>query len=401
MKYIIVIFLSLLLTNFFGATGINNTISLGLIFPFVVIEFSKQSIFKRYIVFVFIGLTLSMISCYYNWEQSMFVTLRVTAPYYYILFYFMLKNINLTVPDMEKALFVLVVIFCVCYILQYIVYPKVIFSGAEVEYDDVRIRLVGQGFSSLGYFFGLNKYLKNNTKTSYLLLSVLCFSVILLMGFRTMLVMIAISTFLMVIRVNGFSRKLLWYSLLFSGFFIAIFQIPVFADKINSMLDRQEESVFSNSDYSRVIQFQYFTQEHFKSIWEYIFGSGIPALAKQGGLISEYGLYMSGLEDTGINYVDFGLLSLSWMIGITAVISMIAYSIKAFLLKVSANYYYLGIWFIYLLITSFTTMEFYRPGNFIVQAIALFLVEKVHHDHLRRKKINQIENWNTNISPSS
>ena len=76
------------------------------------------------------------------------------------------------------------------------------------------LRLAGQGFSSLGYFFALNKYLKNTKNIFYLLFSFLCFGMIFLMGFRTMLVMIAIFTFIMIIRVKGFKWGLLLYAVL-------------------------------------------------------------------------------------------------------------------------------------------------------------------------------------------
>ena len=94
---------------------------------------------------------------------------------------------------------------------------------------------------------------------------------------------------------------------------------------------------------------------------------------------------MNGLANRGIYWVDFGLLSLSWVLGIPAVLGMILYSIKASFLKVSSEYYYLGIWFMYLVASSFTTAEFFREGNFIVQALALYLVEKVNKQYLLKQ----------------
>jgi len=385
MRYYLVIFISLLLTNFFGLTTIGSSILLGIIFPFVLLQIQNKSIFKVYIILVFIGLSMSIISCNINRGQSLFLTFKSTAPYYYILFYFMLKYFKLSIPKMEKAIIILVSTFCICYIIQYLVYPKVIFSGAEAIYEDeIRIRLAGQGFSSLGYFFGINKFIRNNKNTKYLILSILCFIIVFLMGFRTMLIMIFIFTFILIIRVNGFSWKLFWYSLLISGIFFSILQVPILSDKIDNMLDRQKDQTFTNIDYIRVIQFNYFTQEHFKNVWECIAGSGVPTL--DIGKNSHYSNYMQDLLNKGINWVDLGLISISWIIGVVTVIAMIGYSIKAFFLKVPAAYYYLGIWFMYMVICSFTTSEFYRSGNFIVQALVLYLVERVHNKFNHQKK---------------
>jgi len=373
------------MTNFFGLTTINNTILLGLMIPFVIIEFSEKSIFKWYIVAVFIGISLSIISCNYFRGQPMLMTFKASVIYYYILFYFVLKYLDIPISQMETSLMILVIIFCACYIVQYILFPTVIFSGVEeqlISPDNIRIRLVGQGLSSLGYFFGLNKYLHNNKKLHYLFLAILCFGVIFLMGFRTMLVMISIFTFLLIIRVKGFKWNVLLFSLLGCGLFIAMLQIPVFSEKMNAMLDRQQTEVLSNKDYIRLVQLKYYTQVHFKSVWEYIYGSGMTYSTEHES--SAYGRLMGRLPDMGIYWQDWGILGLSWMIGMLAVISMIAYSIKAFLLKVPVAYYYIGIWFLYLVASSVTTMEFYRDGNFIVQSIALYMVEKFYNEYKLR-----------------
>lgn len=383
MKSFLILFLSLLLTNFFGATSISNIILLGLICPFIFNELFRDSIFKRYILTLFVGLSISILSCYYFRHQPVFLTFKVSVPYYYILFYFVLKHLDLSITEAEKILVCLVLIFCSCYIIQFMVYPKVIFSGADEEYyEDVRIRLAGQGFSSLGYFLGLNKFILNKNKTGYLLLSFLCFVVIFLMGFRTMLVMIGVFTIITIIRVKGFGQMVFVFGIVCAAIWKVAAEIPVFAGIIKRMAERQKTDTFSNGDYIRMIQLRYFTQNHFKNIFEYFCGSGIP---NYGNGMNSYGKYMKGLDDTGINYVDWGLLSLSWMIGMVAVLSMIAYSVKAFIMKVPVGYCYLGIWFMYLIVSSFTTMEFFRSGNFIVQSIALYIVEKAYVEGLFKR----------------
>ena len=307
----------------------------------------------------------------------------------------MLKYIDLSIEGMEKVVFVLVIIFCVSYIVQYIVYPIVIFPGADVEYEDnFRLRMHAQGLSSLGYFFGLNKYLYDNKKTGHLLLSILCLSIVFLMGFRTMLIIIIVFSLILTIRLKGLNWNFIWYFVILFGGLSVLMQFSVFSNRLVEMQERQQTEVLSNTDYIRVIQFQYFTNDHFKSGWEYIFGSGLPSLVGQE---SYYGRYMQSLLDIGITWVDFGLLSISWIIGPITVLAMIGYSFKSSLLKVYSNYYYLGIWFGYLVFCSFTTQDFYRPGNFIIQAIVLYMIEKISIIY----KIEQNENRNFNLSSST
>ena len=212
----------------------------------------------------------------------------------------------------------------------------------------------------------------------------ICFSVIMLMGFRTMLAGIVIFSFVMIYKIYKINWKIILYGLLVVFLFFMLIQIPIFTEKLNLIFERHQNANFSNSDYIRIIGFEYFFKEHFQSIWEFIFGSGMPRI---GDTNTQYGDYIYSLYDIGIVWADWGLLGLSWMIGPIPVIIMLIYSIRAFFLKVPNDYSYLGIWFLYLIAISFTTKEFFRDGNFVVQAMALYLVEKVHLTYNKEERI--------------
>ena len=376
-KYYITIVFILMLINFFGATSIPNVILLGLLIPFAIIEFKHRSIFKWYIVATFIGLLLSMISCYVFRKQSIPDTFKSSAYIMYLMFYFALKNFKLSLSSMEKILHAIIILFCLSYIVQFIVFPTVIFKGVEVKLDstsvDLRFRLYAQGLSSLGIFFGINKFI--STKNwKYLITAILCFIVILLMAFRTFLILIVVFSIFTIIRIKGKKIKSTLIALVsISILFITLTQIPVINEKLTFMMDRNKDQNFSNPQYIRILSFNYYTQRHFKNGIEYFFGSGMPAEK------SRYGLYIQSLVDKGFYYQDLGLIGLSWIIGIPAVLVMIAYSIKAFRIKVNKNNYYLGIWFVYLVLASLTSMEFFRNGMFVIHAYVFVMLEKAQH----------------------
>ncbi len=384
MKHLFIIIISLLLLNFFGAFFIYSEILLGgLVLPFAIIKIRKEYLFKKYIYILLIGIFISIFSCNFFRGQSLYLSIKANYPYFFILFYFTLLSLNFSVKTTEKALIYLIILFCISYIIQYLVYPKVIFRGALAEYsEDVRIRLTGQGLVFLGYFYGINKFLSDkNNKVFYLILSVLCILIIFLLGFRTQIVLIIPFTYFLIFKIKGFNRKVFLISIGILLFFLSLSIIPVVKDKIEFMQERQETEKFSRKDYIRVIDFQYYTHEHFHNIWEYILGSGSPFPG------TEYNYYMSGLKDKYMYYEDLGLLGLSWIIGIFPVVIMLLYSFKAYRLPLPNDYKYLGIWFIYLIAISFTTMEFYREGNFVVQALVLFLIEKIYKEE---KSLQQI-----------
>lgn len=391
MKYIIIVIASLLLTNFFGATSISNTLLLLALLPFVILGINEKSFFKTHIIAILIGLFFNMMSCYYYREQSVFDTFKASVVFYYIMFYFVLRRINPSLNQIEKSLFILILLFCICYIIQFTIYPTVIFKGMKEEFtDEIRIRLVAQGFASLGYFWGLNNLLIGKRKAINFFLTFLCLCVIFTLGFRTMLAALAICTLIITIRYYGFSLRIFGYGILATIVFIAIIQLPFFDKIVNTMLERQSTENFSNPDYIRITQFLYFTKDHFNSTLEYLFGSG---MAFEG---TKYKDYMDGLTDSGIYFDDWGLLGLSWIIGIGPVLFMIAYALKAFRLKVEKENIYIGIWFLYLVLVSLTTGEFYRSGNLLVQAIALYMVEKAYIQknvklRLKKQSENQLD----------
>lgn len=111
------------------------------------------------------------------------------------------------------------------------------------------------------------------------------------------------------------------YMLLFLIVIGVLSQTSVVQNSINNMMKRQEAgATFANEDYIRVIQFNYFTKEHFKSPVEYVFGSGIPNPR------TKYGQPFYTVDPALGPYngwQDWGIVGLSWMIGIPAVLALL------------------------------------------------------------------------------
>ncbi|WP_165040332.1 hypothetical protein [Dysgonomonas sp. ZJ709] len=266
------------------------------------------------------------------------------------------------------------------------VYPREIFVFLNSNEDEHRFRLVGQAVASLGYFFSINKYLVDKNK-KYIPLIILCFIVIVMLGFRTMLIASIFVTFILVVRIYGFSRKIIVPFLAMILILVVVVQIPFIQDVIARMFERQQTDSFEDSDYIRILQLDYYMNNHFKNIWEFIFGSGIPYPSSDYGYYmysfhqrDQYG-YITGTSITG--WFDWGLIGLSWVAGIPTVLAMIAYAIRAYFLKVFSQYYYIGCWFLYLLLVSPLTIEFFREGAFVFHGIALYIVEKAHLEYKR------------------
>ena len=397
-NFIVSILFILVMLDFFGGFHTGNKAILFFTIPFIILNYKNKSMFSKLIFIYLAGLFLSMLSSYYFRQQTIQESFWVYQSLYGILFYFIIKSFNLSIKDMEKIIIIIVSFFLVAYIVQYLVYPKLIFINEDQEYvGDIRIRMTGQALVSLGYFFCLNKQLANNKfNILYSVIIILCLLVIFLMGFRTMLLGIVVVTSIAYIKIIGFSYKLLVYSLIAIFGVVLLLQTPVVSEKIESMIERQQTDNFSNNDYIRLIQYQYYTKEHFKSIGEYVLGSGLPQRGNSSSGIkaSAYGTYMDGLVSSGLNWVDWGLLSMSWVIGIIPILVIIFYSIKIFRLRVSKQYEYIGLWFLYLLVISFTTLEQLRPGSLTIQAFCFVLIEQIYN---RQVKFDWISKHRTTL----
>lgn len=381
---IIAIFFYLMaMMSFMGLFHIPHIILISILLCFTMLELRKPLKFKFLLIFTCLCILLSMISSLYFRGQSLYETLKASSNIFLILSFFFLTNRNYSLKTVEKLIVLLGITACVLFIMQYFLlsYNIVIIKTAELVVGETmqggqqqRFRLIGSAIIPLSYFLSLNKLITSNRKSVYVICASLGLIVTILMGFRTMIVAMLMFSFFLAYRVNGF-RKSTW-AFLFSFVIIAVvlLQIPAVNEMFMYMVEKQEEgrASFSNPEYIRWIQLIYFLNFHFKSGVEMFFGSGLPNEA------SNYGAYNQWLRDSsGIYYEDWGLIGLSWMIGVIPVAFMCIYSIKACNAKVEKNYKYIGTWFLYLLIISITTKEFYRDGNFVIQALALYIITKI------------------------
>lgn len=215
-------------------------------------------------------------------------------------------------------------------------------------------------------------------------LSIVGLYVIVLMNFRSLLFVLPLFLFFYLYKVNKIKIESVVYILISIVILYALylyFQPVKFA--IDAMFERAEDNNFSNSDYIRNINLNYFLNVHFKSPLEYFFGSGMPYKASN--------IYANQMIELAqyhkIFWVDWGLLGLSWMLGVLPVMAMVYYCVIAYK-KSNANTYFLSIWLLFLISCSITSKEFYREGNLVIQALVLYLIFKSNLNY---------EDRNTNI----
>lgn len=384
-----IVFSVLIFLNFFGMFQISNTILIVTLIPFVLWGIGNEKLcFRRVLLFLLISLIFNMVSCYIYQGQDFWDSIKAMAFFYYIFFYFIICYLSPSVNSLVTSITWLSLIFNTLYILQfYLLQRGITFLPVDETSiylgEGARFHMIGSGLASLSIFLGVNQFLSQKRKL-YLLLSISGIFVLLLMAFRTMVVLSLLFVILELFFVKGVKKSTFVYFILFGVLLLVTLQIPVVADKIEYMWEKQfgqgTEHSFSNKEYIRWVTLAYYYNDHFHDSLEMFLGSGYPVVNG-----SYYKNIETSLWSIGIFWMDWGILGLSWMIGIPAVLSMLYYSFKVYKIKSDKAFFFLPIWFLYMILSSITTAEFFRQGNFIIQALCLYLAERTYKENLKVK----------------
>ena len=375
MNYTVLLFF-LFCNSFFGTFMIPGAVTTPCLILCAFYGAKNKTMYKNSFVLMGVGLVCMLMSCWIYRGQTPIDTVRAMPAYFGILFYFFLKRQNVGLHSAEKILVFLIWTFDIMYIAQYylIGYGINFMNIDEWMFSDEeggnRLRAMSSGLYSLGIFYGLtNYYITRDRK--YLPFIVLGVFIMFLAGYRQLFASLGLAVLFMLYRFKRlFSARTLVLAVLLVVLFNIMLYIPDVQDKIAGMYARSDAgNTLDNEDYIRVVQFEYFENSFFHDIWERIFGAGIPLGS------SVYGKFWAPINASGIQFVDWGLIGASWMLGTITVLGMIHYSCKAISVKVPSRYMYVCLWFIFLLSSAITNWEFCRNGNFLVQALALYIVE--------------------------
>lgn len=374
-KYLIIL-VFLILNHFFGAFPMSFSITVPILLLFLFLGWKEGSDYRKVFITIFVGILCSMISCKIFRGQSIMESIRAMPSYLGILFYFFLKWKKVSLSTIQTALIYLVITFDVLYIAQYYLID---YGINFLNIDDWmlsdstegnRLRVMSSGLYSLGMFYGMVQWYITH-KRKFLLLFVAGAFVMLLTGYRQFLLSSLLAILFMLYKLDKrIKLKHIGMILVVVAVGYALYQIPAVQQKIAGMIERNDTGAsLDNKDYIRVVQWEFFNYEYFKNGIEHFFGSGLPFVE------SSFGKYFQTLTDSGLQYVDWGIIGVSWMLGVITFIGYIWMALMAILKKVPPRYMYVSLWYIFLLSSSITNWEFFRNGNFLVHAIALYIVE--------------------------
>lgn len=378
MKKAIVICLLILSVNFWGYVGISdkfhlatNFLSAGVLGLFFFITMRKKDLrFRGPILLVMFGIALNILSSSINYDQNPFHTLMMFGSFFFLLSYFLLHELRPDLIFLENIILIFAIIFSVFYIIQVIAYPTPVFSKIMLEdRNTVRVRIKGNGFLVLGYFLMLSKYLIHRNLI-HITLAAGFFIVLLMGGFRTLAIACLLLSLLTFIKLSGASLKNYLFLIPAILLFFGVFQLEGPSKILEGMMETSEGQLEKSDENIRLVALNYFYNEFPSNPSIFILGSGYPNSDK-----SQYARAFMVLQQQGIFWVDIGLLGFYIVIGLFATLGLIWFSLKAIFIKLPKKYLYLKVYFAYLLLVSFTTMEIFRDGIFGVEALVLYMID--------------------------
>lgn len=323
---------------------------------------------------MFIMLFFLIMSClmgYIYWNQNIIQTFTASFVIYSTFWYFFFWKTNLNLKLAEKILTYLALIYSISYLIQWLIFPTLIFETQAMSENilNTRLRLQGTALASIGFFLFFNKILlKWNIRN--VLSSLLCFLPIVLMGFRTMLVALIICIAILTIKIKGLNNKLLLPLFILLSIGIVLVNTKYGQNILEDIQARQETDNFQNEDYVRIIGLNYYLHDHFHNFTEQILGCGMYYSGSNGEKLQEQ------LDPNGIKWNDWGLLGLSFYSGFITIAILLYCTIVCAFKKTNKECIYLNVWMIYMLLCSITTAEFLRQGNTIIWALAAYLIIK-------------------------
>lgn len=325
---------------------------------------------------------LVIASCLYSYivhHQSLPQVISRSYFAFGLLFFCIPLHYNLSYNNSIRLIKNFSILFCSCYIIQWILYPTVFFAGAldelSINVDQFRMRMTCSLCSYCLFLYGMSHLLVKK-KPIYLFYTILGFIPAIIMGFRSLLALLGLAAvYLFVVLSAKNLGRLIFNSIMALIILIGFLQVPLVQNKIEEMMERQESNqTFDNDDYVRYASFAFYVTDIYTDSWERIVGGGVPLVSpKDKENVTKYARDIASGYANGLFWNDLGLVGLALVIGpfttLLIIFLMLRTCIKC---KVKELQFIRCTILVGLIGSIFTSQEIYRAGNFIFVALLMY-----------------------------
>ena len=317
---------------------------------------------------------LSIIISFLQHGQDVFSSFRMILPFFVLFFYFFLHWNKVTITETENLIWIFLAIYLLMYFIGLAMAPRVLFdhTGGELDVNMQRgfskVRILGNCFLHITYFMALNKWI-NKRETRHLILTLFLFVLVVLGVGRQVILFSFLLGLLMIMRT------LKWYYSAFVLLLIvaAIIYVVSTSEIIQSLIDLTV-SQFNETGLQniRILAFKYYFTDYNDSIFQIIFGNGIPHLGN-----SFWGVHFKAMnKNTGYYLSDVGYSKIFFYWGIIGLISFFFLLYKIFTQKVKPELLYIKYYIAFIALTTIASHSFFL--EMITISMVIYVLEKHH-----------------------
>lgn len=330
------------------------------------------------IVFILIGVFLSMITAYADHDQSFLISLWAQRFMYFYLFYFALHVIRLDANTIEKILFTTGIIYALAFLIQYFAFPRVLFNvRLGLERGTIRIFIPGLTFLYLAYFRSLTRVIYDNSlrQLPYLFLFLVIF---ILSGTRSIIAGPAIVTFGILIFSNRIKSKALIMVLIIAMLTASYY---MFEEIIQNLLSLSQEQTNRANQDIRIRAAKFFLTDFFPDNIAYITGNG------EGHQASNFGLKILSYKlNYGYYQSDIGFLGEYIKFGVFLILGAAVLFYRGIFQRLNSKYLYIRYFLILLLISTPLGMFFTTSHSITTLCLVMYLIDKQKNNQKKKKK---------------
>ena len=362
-----------------GGIGIAILISL----PFIFIK-SRGIVLCMHVIII--SIIISIYMAYTSWNQNYADTIKATIPYATWFFFFYLVGQKIQIADLEKIVVFFGIVYIVLYLYQFANSQTVIF-GFKGEYKQdrgiTRVVFPGASVFILTLFIALNKYSENTrTRWNWLFLVIFGFGIVIMQVTRITIIVVSLIYCYHFIKDQPFYKKTFTVVAIIGLIIFILFQNIPLVDGLLTVSSTVKHSGF-DTDNVRVMAADSFLNKYSPSVFNQIFGNGIPYPN------TKYGFFEKILGNfKGFYFFDVGLITFYVFFGIFALVALVVLIFQCYKIPVPKKNSYLKYYLFFLIFTGFTSDSLLSHNYVIVNVFVFYMFYLIDiQNKLNNKKV--------------
>lgn len=379
---LVVIIIILCSTSFFRFSALGSLqkvaelAGIGIIIIFILLyeAYADKTDIKKHftipITLIIFSFFTSVFMANYIHNQDFGNTIYVQRALFYYFFYILLHQMRIKLRDLEYIFYVFGIIHIVLYLIQYFVYPTIIFDGYVSEMrETIRIYLAGADYMLIAMFISVQKFFRTN-QLKHMVFPLISLSIFILLGGRqTLAIVIFVIVLFLLIDRRVHSR----YTIIILGIIGATALFFIFQPIFEALLVQTHSDAEKAEDYIRIRAAIFFLTDFMEHPMAYLLGNGTPYSSGYAREMHKFNIYW------GYYIADLGLIGNYVLYGIFFVFGVIAICIKSLKIKIEDRYLYIKYIFIVVILSLITGGGFSKTDTICSIMLLLYILDVSHH----------------------